>query len=705
MRPYTIEHLSDPSRDGPPDIFELVGILVHSGTAESGHYYSYTRERPSSGNSEVWVEFNDDVVTPWDPAQMEASCFGGPDYRAQFENNGVAYDKTYSAYMLFYQRSSALKKEQELMVQSGARCPLRVPLTSPSLEQHIQRENVSLLRRHCLYDPQQIQFVQVTLYHTRVTNADRCTEDHSLEDKAIKMAVSHLDQVASRTKDVPEFGNLLGRLLVMVRSCPRCAFAVYSYFNERNEAFRMLVQKNAESAVRKSTADLFLQTLQVIKVSDPLRYGIPVVGEDEPPEGGIVIVGALRIFKLFFDFFHVSIRSWPEVFGLMLGFVDMGPHERAMFLQHQFLKLLIYIVVADTSLEMPQQFIRMIGAVSRRMATRPASYENIIALIDVLISALHIPVNERNEPVLLDYMEHRIEANNGLVDRPFLFTKAESKLIHQDWARGQANIFVDKLIGINQNLSATYSILANLIRCSRLMEKKIFVTLTLAISNQITVHHSTPYLQAASQVFCRHATDVELIDRLVRHVSQQCMAVQNAEGRAFFEFQRDVFDGPREGSGEHPEDIVILGLENLPHWAPGLLGYFDYNVSNEVELFLHEKLFKYGPSPDLGDSVEDARRAEVIVEVARALGIQCLVFLRDSYVTRRVTVRPQLVVGLERVIKECSKFFDLEEAPVDDPVTVEFIKLTQSKLVFSFLLPKPQFNTTSLDESWLTLVN
>lgn len=37
--------------------FRLAGVLVHSGTAESGHYYSYVRE------GERWWEFNDSVVS------------------------------------------------------------------------------------------------------------------------------------------------------------------------------------------------------------------------------------------------------------------------------------------------------------------------------------------------------------------------------------------------------------------------------------------------------------------------------------------------------------------------------------------------------------------------------------------------------------------------------------------------------------------
>jgi ubiquitin carboxyl-terminal hydrolase 34 len=679
MRPYTIEHLSDPSEDQPEDIFELVGILVHSGTAESGHYYSYIRERPTSSESEVWVEFNDDIVSSWDPAQMESSCFGGPDYRPPFDNNGMVYDKTYSAYMLFYQRSSSLQREQEMLRDSGLSSPLRVSVKD-ELAQFIQRENVSLLRRHCLYDPWQIHFVELAVCHMKTIHKNQCSPGHEMENMAIRMALSHLDQVAARTKDVPDFESLLNRLGGLIETCSRCSFYVFEYFNQRNEALRMLVQRNPEPMVRLGTADMFIRALRVIRTNHPVEYGIgrsSEAADEDDDDGAHIIRGVIRIFKLLWEFFHMSVRSWHEVFGFMLSFVRLGADERAAFLDQPFLKNLIFIISADPNLDMPQQFVRMITTVSRRLATRPPSYETIISLLEALLSVMHMPVNDRGDLMLLDHVGQRLELNDTL-EGPFLFTRNESRLLHQDWARGQANIFVEKLIGINQDNGSTDLIIDHLIRYSRTMEEKVARTLRIAISGQITTHHNTPYLEVAAHVFCRVATQPELINKLINHVSQQCMTLQNAEGRAFFDFQRDVFDGTRENSGESPEDVQIIGFENLPDWVPGLLGYFDSVISNDVEHFLYDSLFKWGPSPDLGDSAEDIRRSEAMTRSARLLGIKCLSYLRDNYVNRRVNVANHLVMGLERVIKECAKYFKLDEA-AEDEMTAEFVKLSQSK--------------------------
>ncbi|CAM9149145.1 unnamed protein product, partial [Phaeothamnion confervicola] len=57
-------------------LYQLAGVVVHMGTANNGHYYSYCRER---GGARRWFEFNDSVVAAFDPSNLEAECFGGLD--------------------------------------------------------------------------------------------------------------------------------------------------------------------------------------------------------------------------------------------------------------------------------------------------------------------------------------------------------------------------------------------------------------------------------------------------------------------------------------------------------------------------------------------------------------------------------------------------------------------------------------------------
>lgn len=67
--------------------YKLVGVVIHMGQANAGHYLSYInieRERDSSIDPEewlrtetqTWLEFNDNQVKPFDFSQLAYKCFG-----------------------------------------------------------------------------------------------------------------------------------------------------------------------------------------------------------------------------------------------------------------------------------------------------------------------------------------------------------------------------------------------------------------------------------------------------------------------------------------------------------------------------------------------------------------------------------------------------------------------------------------------------
>ena len=123
MKPYTVEGALQPSSSPAPSSgggpgwegngtttadngtakvdayyqYELRGIVVHSGSAFAGHYYSYIKDRETG----VWHCFDDVSIDRWDVKTMEEECFGG---RYRPENSAQEYDRPNSAYMLVYER-------------------------------------------------------------------------------------------------------------------------------------------------------------------------------------------------------------------------------------------------------------------------------------------------------------------------------------------------------------------------------------------------------------------------------------------------------------------------------------------------------------------------------------------------------------------------------------------------------------------------
>ncbi|KAB5570070.1 hypothetical protein GE09DRAFT_957769 [Coniochaeta sp. 2T2.1] len=678
MRPYTIEHLSNPADDIGEDLFDLVGVLVHTGTAESGHYYSYVRERPRNNDSEAWVEFNDDTVTSWDPTHLESACFGGTELRNGYD--GSLYDKSYSAYMLFYQRASTLKTDQALVQRDHLPIPLRAPIP-PDLNKHIQRENVWLLRRHCLYDPTQIPFVIRAIDHVDRVKAGNPESLGNMEDLAVEVGLGHLDQVASRAKDAPDFAGLTRRMEKLMRESSWCSLRVFEYFDHHHNSFRALIQRNPEPSIRSASADLVLLAAREVKQHFRDRYGEASDMEDDDADNDQVLYGMMRLFRLLLDFFHVSIRAWHEVFGFMLDFVKEGPNELATFLKFPYFKFLLQIICADSSLELSPQLARMVTTISRRLPNRPPSYDNLIELVSTVMSAIGNRTNERGELVVVDYPEHRLD---GTSDRPplppFPLWRHECRILLQDWAAGRKppNIFLDKLIALDQNPTATHSIVINYMRLGRVFEDKVCWTLKAAITGAATkpptLKYNEPFLQVGARIYCRHARNATNIQSLIDHVTSACHVLENTEGMAFFEFLRDVFDGPRANSGESEDDILIQGYRNIPVWAPCLLGCYDQSVARQVEIFLHKNLFEPAGRAGTGNSA----LTKTILKCIRILGCRSLTYVREHYVLPEVNAQRQLVQRFLDVVKKCKDFVSNEQEG-EDRNTTEFLKLFRSK--------------------------
>ncbi|RLN94677.1 hypothetical protein BBJ28_00007697 [Nothophytophthora sp. Chile5] len=114
MYPYTSEALkaadgTEASANGYSIMYDLVGVVVHSGTADMGHYYSFIKDRRSSSEAHRWLEFNDEVVREFDGETMADECFGGEEVVQKWEAAqrscvSTVQMKRRSAYMLIYEQ-------------------------------------------------------------------------------------------------------------------------------------------------------------------------------------------------------------------------------------------------------------------------------------------------------------------------------------------------------------------------------------------------------------------------------------------------------------------------------------------------------------------------------------------------------------------------------------------------------------------------
>ncbi|KAK3259359.1 Ubiquitin carboxyl-terminal hydrolase 24 [Cymbomonas tetramitiformis] len=203
----------EPSRPDSYYEYELVGVVVHSGTAFAGHYYSYIRERDADAErrgagaeGRGWHRFDDRLVEPYDLSQLERDCFGGK-YVAEHWDASVGanvsqeYERPNSAYMLFYERredSSAGGLQDEVMaVDTGSKVAKSAASGGATAEdgmlaqlparmyETVMEENLRFVHESHLLDLDYLDFVWRLVDSCRGgTSCNRTSED---DDDARKM--------------------------------------------------------------------------------------------------------------------------------------------------------------------------------------------------------------------------------------------------------------------------------------------------------------------------------------------------------------------------------------------------------------------------------------------------------------------------------------------------------------------------------------
>ncbi|XP_055701076.1 probable ubiquitin carboxyl-terminal hydrolase FAF isoform X2 [Phlebotomus papatasi] len=180
MEPYTVSGLAkidgevievdDPTEDQPATTkYQLTGIVVHSGQASGGHYFSYILHRDPITGKEKWYKFDDGEVSECkmhEDEEMKTQCFGG-DYMGEVYDNNLKrmqyrrQKRWWNAYMLFYTRCDQTPIQQkpsieQLSLADSRNCVL--PMPEP-IEKSVRSQNIRFLHSRSFFSPEFFNFI------------------------------------------------------------------------------------------------------------------------------------------------------------------------------------------------------------------------------------------------------------------------------------------------------------------------------------------------------------------------------------------------------------------------------------------------------------------------------------------------------------------------------------------------------------------
>ena len=646
MTPYHVDDLSDSQEPSSPDLFELVGVLVHSGTAESGHYYSYIKERPpTSPNGKTWVEFNDADVTSFDPSNIPDQCFGGMSNHTGYANR---YHKSWNAYMLFYERINANAPIHCNLPSTSVGVPAKIEVPI-EFENRIAVHNAKWLRTYCLFDPAHAAFARGLLEQLRYVNRGTCSEDHTVEQEAIWLSLDQLDRILSRAKDCPDFGKMLASLTKVIGACSTCCKLALEWVSSHELALRNLLIRCPTPKVRKDFASMIIVALRYLRKNEPGWYGFEDAEEididsssKEMRLDGAIFSGILRSLKDLWSFLPTQLRGWDDYFGLLTEMALFGAHEVHVLLNAGILQGCLELLIV----EQPHRTSRIridrpeyLAFIRHCEKGRKFSMGKLIELVAVLLSKIDLKVS----PVRR-FQERRLAANMRL-------TKIEDEYMHLggDLPRSKSCcIFLEKILNTGSNAPAAKKIVQamTLAEPDFSMLEPVQKTITTGV-NVEPAAQAIPFLRAAL-TFCECTPSLATAQQVIQHIAGEVDTIGHSGGREHLDFftQARRLANPRHNiRSASPFQRYVLRA--VPQWAPALLMYWDETVRNGTIDLL--KILVFGR--DIR-SMDDEQEADLIETAGRDLCRACTRRC-SSIVQQQKQVDGKVVEQVILIIKHC----------------------------------------------------
>ncbi|KAJ5103007.1 hypothetical protein N7532_003536 [Penicillium argentinense] len=603
MAPYNVAYLADPQTPAEPDIFELVGVLVHAGTAETGHYYSYIRERTSEGDSPAWVEFNDSLVSRFDPADIPEQCFGGS------TTGSYQMIKSNNAYMLFYQRVSSIEKCKGIFkpVNSGPAGCTSVPTV---LANPIAMNNELFIRTYCLFDPAYAHLVTDLLRHVHDMSPDH-PEKERVKLVAVDIGMDTFEQLIARNKDHRGTRELIYEISRFARQ-EGPAMRLLDWVIDHESSLNNLVIKTASAEVRKAGLELILIVLEDYH---KFAFDPPPSAKKESASHQRKATEIVRTFIGHFERMWWSIlampRAWDDYFAGLVSLLKIDMRQIDTFLDYGMLTKFLELLNVD-----PQNKGILRGNYLNHARLlekgRRFSYRHLLQLVATLL----MKVDLSRPPIPAD-------APRVISNGKYPPTETEARLLLSVAEEGYICLLMKLLSSAHTaKLQDVLPILGAYLESEPAAGYLEFIVKTLEIGVRFNSDFCIPFLDA-TVVFCELTPDAGSILGLINYVAMGIDLHRPVAALEHSEFFTSISQITNARIGLSPDWFFGAVQDRLPDFAPALLIDVKTAVRQQMYQLVQRLLFPAitPADPDDTDEAEKqakARRAHIAHELAPA---------------------------------------------------------------------------------------
>ncbi|KAI5209066.1 hypothetical protein E4T39_01086 [Aureobasidium subglaciale] len=344
MSKYKLHRIAGHEGTCEPEDFRLVGVVVHQGILNFGHYWSYAAERGRTGSGPLrWYRFEDKSVRSSSIEEVLNETRGG----YVTAKTGLLSDLSQSlrsdnAFVLFYQRTSAISESAQCL---GTMSPygLQAKVSLPeAMELRISQQNEQKMLVRNVFSVSHLDFVRGLAGRLSTVQSPDTAQSGTVSYQILEMLMKYFSSVvASFALDyAQDYIDLTSTTLQKV-ACGEGVFArstLQAILPQRDDHdISTSLVLHWSPKIRSATRELVLACLRYLREHHPQYYGL----EKEHVQYGnirvmeVIIRGLIDVRDMLFVS-HPML--WRDFFELVRGVAELGLEETNILLEQGVLK-------------------------------------------------------------------------------------------------------------------------------------------------------------------------------------------------------------------------------------------------------------------------------------------------------------------------------------------------------------------------------